>query len=155
MIETEVKIRLDEKKYTEIFGLLKMPKKFLQENLIFENEDYFFRIRLELGKNLFTIKSKKRNGNSRQEIESELSEDIFDEVKKLDNVFHYKKERINCGFFECAVSLDVLENGMKFVEIEGDESAIKECLRVFGLDGFEIETRSYLEVLKEARNGLH
>lgn len=149
-IETEVKIRVDEKTFYEISGKYGNPESLLQKNVIYKFENGLLRMRSEGGKTFLTAKGKRLDDkfNSREEIETELPAEFFSEFEKLGlgNPTYYEKSRASFRLQNCTICLDDL-NGRYFVEIEGDEEEIIENMNMLGLQDHPREKRSYLEII--------
>lgn len=156
MIETEVKIPVEEKTFYEISSKYGNPQSLLQKNVIYKFENGLLRVRSENGKSFLTAKGKKLDDkfSSRPEIESELPADFFlDFVKlQLGEPVYYEKYRASFRLNECTICLDNL-NGRYFVEIEGDEKEIIENMNALGLQDHPREKRSYLEIINGDKNG--
>ncbi len=159
MIETEVKIKINECKLKEIVEILGKPKYFSQENIIHELKEGIVRLRREKGEIFITYKGKRKNYdmNVREEIEFTVKnsnlEKILNFFNKIgfDNWTSYCKKRANFSHRECVISIDILPNKDIYLEIEGNRSSILECLDEFNLRLEDSENRSYLEIIRDAR----
>ena len=157
MIETEVKIKVNDSKLEEITSFLGNPEYFNQTNLIYQNGTGFLRLRQEKGKTVITYKGEriKDKFGSREEIELSLEgEKQFDVLRKMfgkigmNETLYYDKNRAKFNFRRCKVFLDCTQKGY-FVEIEAVyPQDIEKAMRFFGLEDKDIEKRSYLEILK-------
>jgi predicted adenylyl cyclase CyaB len=63
----------------------------------------------------------------------------------------YAKNRELWSLMETNVSLDEIEDGRMFVEVEGAKRNIRKVAKLLGLDWNEVEERSYPEIIKELR----
>jgi len=157
-METEAKIRIGDKELNRIItvaGNLNFSK---QENIIYELSNGFVRIRDENNKTIITFKGKRKKSklNLREETEF-LVDTEKNNVKKLfsflglKDSFEYGKLRANFELNDCVVSVDLLPNNEKYVEVEGNRKNILKNLEILGLKNKEIEKRSYLEILKNEK----
>lgn len=160
-IETEVKIKVDDGTFCQIMSDRRkkgMPLKFsLQQNIIYDTGNGgFMRIRREHGRITFTAKGKSdgRAISSREEIETLMednSSEFFDNLRRLSSgkAVYYEKNRANCYFDDCTISLDEFPRGSAhYVEIEGPKNQIKKYIRELGLSRMPVEKRSYFEILR-------
>lgn len=158
-IETEVKIPVDDETFDRIYFELGAGFFFNQRNMFYEVNQGFLRLRLEQepdcpDRSFITFKGEKLKSkfNSRKELELFVGKD-FETVQELLSLlgfsmnFEYSKKRINYKSTSGVVSLDILSNNSRYVEIEGNERFIKENIRDFGLQKYALEQRSYFEIL--------
>lgn len=159
MIETESKIRVNEKEFGKIIKILGKPEFFVQKNVIYELKNGFLRLRYEKAKIVITFKGKRkrRELNSRREIELCFRKYNWDKIKKFfeylgfEHPFIYHKKRANFSLNRCVVSIDLLPNKQSYIEVEGKKKDILKNLRVLGLSEQNIEKKSYLEILKNEK----
>lgn len=155
-MEIEVKINLNETEVKRLISILGEPQFFEQENIIYKTRSGFLRIRSEKDKIILTLKGKneKSEFNKREEIEFQPNSDKkslikFCSILGLNKTLSYKKQRADYHFKNCTISIDLLPDNKKFLEIEGSELNIKNCLSILKLEDKELEHRSYLEILNE------
>lgn len=152
MIETEAKIRIEKGKLKKVLYILGEPRFFLQKNIVYKFFNGFIRIRFEKGRNIITFKGKRREGklNSRREVEFTFGwKGILKKLVKLGNPVVYNKKRANFSFCGCVVSIDYFREDNIFIEIEGNEKDIFECIDRLGLEKEKIEQRSYFELFEK------
>jgi len=151
MIETEVKILVDEETFDRLYQGDYRPSSFVvQRNLIYSLGESFLRLRQEKNKTILTVKGPRQKGefNVREEIESRLCANIFEELKKsMPNAFYYEKQRAVARMPYCIICFDILSDGRKYIELEGIESQVRNYRKRMGLDNYPVEKRSYLEIL--------
>jgi predicted adenylyl cyclase CyaB len=153
-MELEAKILLEKDEMQRLIALLGEANFIGQENILYKTSNGFVRIRTEGEKVLVTAKGRRLRGkyNSREEIEFEPDLEK-DEVLKLFSIiglgqgFYYTKKRANYTLDNCIVSLDILNDDQRYVEIEGSNKGIQRVIEKLGLADKEIERRSYLEIL--------
>ncbi|MFA5084405.1 MAG: class IV adenylate cyclase [Candidatus Paceibacterota bacterium] len=154
-IETEVKIRLDEKGLAGIIKKLGKPEFFPQQNIFYQFPKGFLRIRGENGKTYITLKGKNNSKeyNEREEIEFRVQTQSLSELRHLFGSLgmieklHYEKQRANFRLNDCIVSIDLLPDGKTYIEIEGNREKITKNLRALDLIRYPRENRSYFEML--------
>lgn len=162
MKETECKIKVNDVEVDRILRILGKPEFFTQRNMIYPLDEGFIRIRLEKGKKIITLKGRREEGiyNTRREIEFIVCADVdrlesFFSAMRLNKKLTYEKKRANFSFNDCVVSIDHLESGEIFIEIEGERKSIEESVRILGLADKELERRSYYEILMGDEDGLY
>lgn len=158
-IETEVKVRVDNKKFENLYAKMGAGQFFDQRNLFYALDEGFLRLRLEQeqgcpDRSFLTFKGEKLKSkfNSRKELELFIGKDFETASELLLALgfrmnFEYSKKRINYKSGKCIVSLDILQDNSRYVEIEGSESSIKRNIRDLGLQKYPLEQRSYLQLL--------
>jgi len=157
MIETEVKIKINNSKLEEMTYFLGNPEFFDQTNIFYQVGNGFLRLRREKGRTIITYKGEKIEDKfgSREEIELSLGgEEQIDVLRKIfgkigmNETLYYHKTRAQFDFGRCKIFLDRTTKG-NFIEIEAKyERDIEKAMRFFGLEEKDIEKRSYLEMLK-------
>lgn len=147
-------------------GTLKAPR-VLERNLRFDDAQGSFsaagtvlRLRLDTRARL-TYKDGERlygeYGSSRFEAEVEVSD--FDNMETILNklgyhpVMTYEKYRTTYQLYGAEVTLDQMPYG-NFVEIEGDEAAIKRCLEALDLGAARRMVASYVVLFKFVKQHL-
>lgn len=158
MIETEVKIKINEQKVKEIIKFLGNPEYFNQTNLIYQNCNGFLRLRKEKGNTIITSKGKRKDDKfgSREEIEfsiqGEKAFNILRQILKkigLEETFYYDKKRACFEFGLCLICLDLVANGT-YLEIEAKSNEdISRTIDFFDLDKKDIERRAYHKILQD------
>jgi len=158
MIETEVKIKVDNKKVKEIIKFLGDPKYFNQTNLIYQNCNGFLRLRKEKGNTIITSKGERKDDKfgSREEIEFSIKgEKGFSILRKilekigLKETFYYYKKRACFEFGLCLICLDCVTNGT-YLEIESKSNEdISRTINFFDLYEKDIERRAYHKILQD------
>lgn len=157
MIETEAKIKLNEKEFKRFVNLFNRPYFFNQENIIYETPEGFVRIRREKEKKIIALKkSAEGEFNSRTEIEFETKSDLatlkeFFKNLNIAETLTYRKRRANIYWGGCTISLDIIRANDYYIEIEGEPSEIKKTIQKLNLQDHELETRPYLEILKSPK----
>jgi len=152
MIETEVKIKLSESEFNFFNNKFAPLDFFVQKNYCFIFESGFFRIREEKGKTLLTFKGEDFGSklNQREEIEKQICLEydecisLFSGISKIQG--EYVKMRANVNFLGCVLSLDKFDSKDIFLELEGDEEKVRNCLIELGIDVNRNERRSYCEL---------
>ena len=157
-IETEVKIPVDEETFNRLYHNEYRPSSFvIQRILMYSFGESFLRLRQEHNATILTVKGPRPNGelNIREEIESRLCDNIFDELKKsIPNAFYYEKKRATSMVPYCIICFDILDDGRKYIEIESKiKGEIYRHRKRLGLDKHPVEKRSYLEILRKVKNG--
>ncbi len=156
-IETEAKIKLENKDLERILKIIKVSDPVQQTNIIYNIDNGFVRIRYEDDKTFCTFKGKNNNDNeynSREEIEFYINNiehgklESFFKNLGFQNVFVYAKMRKYASLNDCTICIDYLLNDERYLEVEGDEKNITKTLDFLGLSNKKIETRSYQEILK-------
>jgi len=152
-IETEVKIQVDDETFNRVHNYLDKPKFYTQRNIVYMLGSTVMRYRDENGHTLFTLKGPRQDQEitKREEIESELTWKMFssfDKAKQLmPGAFYYEKLRATTRIPYCIICFDILENGSKYIELEGEEDEIIRHRKNLGLQDFPIEKRNYQELL--------
>ncbi|MBP7708491.1 class IV adenylate cyclase [Candidatus Pacearchaeota archaeon] len=154
VIENEVKIRLDEAEFVKVIDLLGKSQFHTQTNSFFKVKKGFLRLREENNKLFLTFKGKKIESEFKacEETELELSKESKSTILRLlENLglkflFQYTKQRASYYFSDCVVCLDILENGKKYIEIEGNNESIKEKINSLNLNLKNIEEKSYFKM---------
>jgi predicted adenylyl cyclase CyaB len=173
-IETEVKIRVSQKKFETLmkfcFGC-RSPRFREEKNIFYSIPRGFLRLRSCDEEVFVTYKSDRKkdtNLNCREEIEFDYPEKDFQKLQTFfsrlgfEKYFEYTKLRANydveggmSGGYFATVSFDILPNGNRYLEVEkkeaGSEKIVENLLERFELDKYPREKRSYLEILKEIR----
>ncbi|MBI2045650.1 class IV adenylate cyclase [Candidatus Pacearchaeota archaeon] len=154
-IETEAKIKINEKEFKNLIKILGKPVFFFQENIIYRLNNGMVRVREENGERIITFKGKRRKSKFKSRSEIEFKTDsgadtlrCFFESFGLSKPFIYSKRRANFNFGKCVVSLDILKGKDYFIEVEGKKENIEKCLKMLGLEKNKIEKRSYPEILQ-------
>jgi len=158
-METEAKIKIGDSDVNHIVSLAGKLKFSKQENIIYDLSNGFVRIRNENDKTIITFKGKRKKSklNLREETEF-LVDTEKDKMKKifsflgLKNAFEYEKLRANFELNDCVVSVDLLPNNEKYVEIEGKRKNILKNLEILGLSRRKIIKQAYQEILKNEKN---
>jgi predicted adenylyl cyclase CyaB len=155
MKEIEAKIKLSQFNLKRVVEKLGEPEYFDQENIFYRSKSDNLRVRYEKNKIILTRKgeAEKSKYKKREEVEWEFS-GTREELEKLmierkySRVFGYIKKRANYNHDGCVVSIDLLPNKDRYIEIESDsESDIERVVEFLGLDILPLEKRSYLEIL--------
>ncbi|MBS3094535.1 class IV adenylate cyclase [Candidatus Pacearchaeota archaeon] len=149
--------------YTDVF------KELSQTNIFYKNaENILLRMRIEQRTgmcgyqkpNIYLTHKTNPNENSVyksvNEDEIEVAEGDLENLLKsigFEEQVRYQKKRTNFIYNECAVSLDILPNDKRYIEIEGEEKNISEVIQRLGLQNKPIEKRSYLEILRGTKDG--
>lgn len=177
MIETEVKIAVDRRKFEaaikDCFGD-SFPEFKEERNIFYGVPSGFLRLRDYAGEILVTYKGKREEEgelNCREEIEFDYSKQDFEKLQiffskiGLPKYFEYTKKRANyeveggmSGGYFATISFDILPNGERYIEVEkkeaGGENIIENILHRLEIDRCFREKRSYLEIVKESvKNG--
>lgn len=157
--EAEIKFRVDNE--NELIGKLKAlgaekTKEGLEHNEVFDNGDIrekgiLLRLRRFGGKNILTFKTAITKGEFKKadEIETEIND--FQRTKKiLENLgfgvfWIYEKETSRFLLDGTKISLDRLPFGT-YMEIEGEESGIRNVIERLGLDPQKGITETYFEL---------
>ena len=154
MIETEVKLPVDEKTICFLEKILGKAVWVRQENLVCTTATGMIRFRREGGKTILTLKGKTILGkyNQRPEIECEIPGEFFARISKFCpcETTYYEKLRASYSFGKCTVCLDKIDNKY-FVEIEGKEKDITANIARLQLQGILNEKRSYTELFGRKR----
>ena len=149
MIETEVKIKLNEEDLNRITNMLGEPSFVLQKNIVYKLPKGYLRVRFEQEKVILTCKGDRMEDKfgSRREIEFFVDSNILKvfEMMGLKKECIYLKKRANYSLNDCIVSLDII-NGEKYIEVEGNEENILKVLDELLLNEKEIERRAYWEI---------
>jgi len=158
MIETEVKIKVDDSKLEEMTSFLGNPEFFDQTNIFYQVGNGFLRLRREKGKAIITYKGERIEDKfgSREEIELSLEgEEQIDVLRKMfgkmgmNETLYYHKKRAQFDFGLCKIFLDRTSKGC-FVEIEANyDKNIEKAMAFFGLEEKDIEKRSYFEMFRQ------
>ena len=74
---------------------------------------------------------------------------LFDRLGFVE-VLRYEKQRTTWRWQNATIALDHLDFG-DYIEIEGEAGAIQHALRLLGLEGEPLETRSYPELRRQAQ----
>lgn len=104
-----------------------------------------------------TLKSGTGRKDRRYKIQKEWKVTVtdFDAVRDILKsigfvvVFRYMKKREHWLLRDAAIELDELDDGRRFVEIEGSKKRIAELARVFGLDWNNSTSVSYFDLLRK------
>ena len=121
-IETEAKIKLNKEEFDKLTKILGEPKFFSQKNVIYKLNKGMFRIREENGKRIITYKGEPKEGKfkSLEEVEFETESEV-EKLKRFFSVLGHKeimfieKQRANFNFWECVVSLYLLNGRNYFI----------------------------------------
>lgn len=154
MNEIESKILLNKKDLKKIKNLLVFPDFVCQQNKFYSTKNGFLRIRTEGSNSFFTYKGQRQEGKYNSRIEIEVKVDNFDNLEKILDYsgfkkgFSYEKNRASLNLNNCIVSLDSLNNGDFYLEVEGSEENIEKTLGYLSLSDKKIENRSYQEILR-------
>lgn len=161
-MEIEAKILLKERELSHILELVGEPRFYSQNNIIYSSKKGFLRIRTERGWTRATFKGKRsldEELNCREELDFDFKESEISQMKKMMKLlgfsgpFEYSKRRANYVLNECTVSIDILPNSQKYIEIEGDKENIYKNIKFLGLKKRNIENRSYQQILKDWKGG--
>lgn len=161
MIETEAKIKLDEKEFQVLYEKLGSPNFVLQKNWGYFSGNEMVRIREEGNGKYVTLKKSNQNSkyNSREEIEFGISDvqaarEVFGILCLADECY-YEKKRATKRIGGCIVCLDRITAFGDFIEVEGEAKNIEDVLTSLGLEKKPIEKRNYFELLKKVKDGMH
>ena len=164
MRETEIKLRVENLEEVEErlrrVGAMLREERVEEVDRIFRDvtgdrlESQLLRLRTSAGKNTLTWKGepKFRGGVKEREEEQtgvESAEAMIEILRRLgfEVDLEFSKVRNYWELEECVVSLDTLPFG-RFIEIEGDETAIERVRRVLGLEAAEEVKLSYPEMAR-------
>ena len=151
-IEKEAKIKLTREQFYDLLSSLPKNKAKKQLNIFLINRhNEMIRLRIENLKNILTIKKPiasenllKYNYETEIEVDDSISKIL--EFLEFKEVFSYTKDRTNILMNNCIVSFDKFDSNEFYVEIEGDDANIWIVIKKLGLEDFEIEKKSYLEI---------
>ncbi len=160
IVENEVKVRLSEKNFQRVSSLLGPAKYYSQKNKFYSLPNGFLRLRTENENSFLTFKGKSLEAKFKacEEIEFKFPEDsekkltTFIERLGLKFILEYTKTRASYIFPDCVICLDILSNGNKYLEIEGEDQVIQEKMSFFGLSSFDIEKKSYFTMFCGGKN---
>ena len=155
MIETEVKIRIDNEDLVRITNLLGEPNFVSQKNIIYLLPKGYLRVRFENDNAILTCKGERKKDlfKSRKEEEVIVDFNILNiiEMLGLERRCVYLKKRADYSFCDCVISLDIIDEDF-YIEIEGNEKNILCALKELSLNEKEMERRSYSEIYDKKNN---
>lgn len=163
-IETEVKILVNERTFNRLYREAHSPSSFaIQKNLIYMFGSTLVRLREESRDTILTFKGPRKRGKitQREEIEGKINWNMFQNFELarqlMPGAFYYEKRRAISRVPNITICFDILENGAKYIELEGSKDEIQCHKKRLGLDNHPIETRSYYELLNKSgdKNGVH
>jgi predicted adenylyl cyclase CyaB len=171
-LEVEVKIPVSLKVFDGVVKKLwenSEPEFCEEKNIFYKVPSGFLRLR-KFGEDVkVTYKGKREKSeefNSREEIEFDYGIDDFEKLQLLfsrmgmKRDIEYTKRRANYLFGDgwdghATISLDVLEDGKRFIEVEDKPEVITNVLKYLELNKFPRERRSYLQIVKDGKKNKH